>query len=103
MIDGLKSYPETKTTSLPWLQEIPAHWDLRRIKTLLREHDRRTKTGEERLLSLRMRDGIVDHLEAGGKPLNVTDLIGYKIVEPGMLIMNRMRASSGLFGFAPSR
>jgi type I restriction enzyme S subunit len=96
----LKPYPEARTITLPWLHTVPLHWDVRRIKTLLREHDRRTKTGEERLLSLRMREGIVDHLESGGKPVRPTDLIGYKIVEPGVLIMNRMRASSGLFGVA---
>jgi type I restriction enzyme, S subunit len=99
MVD-LKPYPEARTITLPWLQTVPPYWDVRRIKTLLREHDRRTKTGEERLLSLRMREGIVDHLESGGKPVRPTDLIGYKIVEPGVLIMNRMRASSGLFGVA---
>jgi type I restriction enzyme, S subunit len=97
---GLKPYPEARTITLPWLQTLPPHWDVRRIKTLLREYDSRTKTGEERLLSLRMREGIVDHLESGGKPVRPTDLIGYKVVEPGVLIMNRMRASSGLFGVA---
>jgi type I restriction enzyme S subunit len=96
----LKPYPEARTITLSWLQTVPPHWDVRRIKTLLREHDHRTKTGEERLLSLRMREGIVDHLESGGKPVRPTDLIGYKIVEAGVLIMNRMRASSGLFGVA---
>lgn len=103
MIDGLKPYREAKATNLPWLPTIPAHWDVRRIKTLLRERDRRTETGEEPLLSLRMREGIVDHLAAGGKPLSNADLVGYKIVDCGMLVMNRMRASSGLFGVSPSR
>ena len=27
MIDGLRPYPETKPTGLPWLGDIPAHWD----------------------------------------------------------------------------
>ena len=104
MIDGLHPYREAKA-SKPTVacRQCPAHWDVRRIKTLLRERDRRTETGEEPLLSLRMREGIVDHLAAGGKPLSNADLVGYKIVDCGMLVMNRMRASSGLFGVSPSR
>jgi type I restriction enzyme, S subunit len=34
MIDGLKPYPKYNETALPWLGRIPAHWDLRRIKTI---------------------------------------------------------------------
>jgi type I restriction enzyme S subunit len=34
MTDGLKPYPEYKDTGLPWLGCIPAHWNLRRIKTI---------------------------------------------------------------------
>jgi type I restriction enzyme S subunit len=103
MIDGLCPYPEMKPSGLPWLGDVPAHWDVRRIKTLLREVDHRTKTGEERLLSLRMRHGLVDHLEAGGKPIPAESLVNFKIVEPGQVVMNRMRAAAGLFGVAQVR
>ena len=91
MIDGLRPHPEMKSTGLPWLGDIPAHWDVRRIKTLLREVDNRTKTGEERLLSLRMRQGLVDHIDAGGKLIPAESSVNFKIVEPGQVVMNRMR------------
>jgi type I restriction enzyme S subunit len=103
MIDGLRPYPEMKPTGLPWLGNVPAHWNVRRIKTLLREVDSRTVTGEERLLSLRMRQGLVDHIDAGGKPIDSEALIGFKIIEPRQVVMNRMRAASGLFGVASVR
>ena len=102
MIGGLRSYPEMKQTGLPWLGEMPAHWQLRRIKTLLKEIDRRTKSGEERLLSLRMRRGLIDHHDAGGKPIPAEALIGFKVIEPGQVVMNRMRAAYGLFAVADS-
>lgn len=70
---------------------------------MLKEVDNRSKTGEERLLSLRMRQDLVDHIEAGGKPISPASLVGYKIVEPGQVVMNRMRAASGLFGVASVR
>lgn len=100
MIDGLRPYAEMRPTGLRWLDHVPAHWEVRRIKTLLKEVDNRSKTGEERLFSLRMRDGLVDHHAAGGKAIPADALIGFKIVEPGQVVMNRMRASTGLFGVA---
>jgi len=103
MIDGLRPYPEMKPSGLPWLDDVPVHWDVRRIKILLREIDHRTKTGQERLLSLRMRQGLVDHIEAGGKPIPAEALVNFKIVEPGQVVMNRMRAAAGLFGVAHVR
>ena len=30
MIDGLRPYPEMKASGLPWLGDVPAHWDVRR-------------------------------------------------------------------------
>ncbi|ACK52460.1 conserved hypothetical protein [Methylocella silvestris BL2] len=103
MIDGLRPYADTNPTGLPWLGDVPAHWNVRRIKTLLREVDSRSKTGEERLLSLRMRQGLVDHIDAGGKLIPPESLVNFKIVEPGQVVMNRMRAAAGLFGVANVR
>jgi type I restriction enzyme S subunit len=103
MITRLRPYSEMKPTGLPWLGDVPTHWQVRRIKTLLKEVDNRSKKGEERLLSLRMRQGIVDHLDAGGKLIPAESLVGYKIVEIGQVVMNRMRAAAGLFGVADVR
>lgn len=100
MIGGLEAFPAYKDSGLPWLPEVPEHWSVRRLKYLFREVDLRTSTGEERLLSLRMRSGLVDHLLSGGKSLETSALIGYKVVGPGQLVMNRMRASTGLFAVA---
>jgi type I restriction enzyme S subunit len=100
VIDGLKPYTDYKDSGLPWLGQVPAHWEVRRIKTVLREVDRRSSTGRETLLSLRMQAGLVDHHALGGKPIPPSALIGYKRVMPGEIVMNRMRASSGLFAAA---
>ena len=60
MIEGLRPYEEMRPTGLPWLGDVPAHWQMRRIKTLLKKVDNRSKAGEERLFSLRMQDGLID-------------------------------------------
>jgi type I restriction enzyme S subunit len=59
--------------------------------------DRRTTTGEEILLSMRQNKGLIPHNDVSVKRFKPTDLIGYKIVCPGQFVMNRMRASIGLF------
>jgi type I restriction enzyme S subunit len=102
VIGELKPYAEYKDSGLPWLGQVPAHWDVRRIKTVLREVDRRSSTGRETLLSLRMQAGLVDHHALGGKPIPPSALVGYKRVLPGEIVMNRMRASAGLFAAAAS-
>lgn len=33
MIHGLKPYPAYKDSGVPWLSEVPAHWEVRRLKT----------------------------------------------------------------------
>ena len=102
MIADLKPHAAYKDSGLPWPGQVPQHWEVRRIKTALREIDRRSSEGLEPLLSLRMQAGLVDHHALGGRPIPPSALIGYKRVLPGEIVMNRMRASSGLFAAATS-
>lgn len=100
MIEELQPYAEMRLTGLEWLPTIPAHWPQRRVKTVLQEVDQRTFTGQEKLLSLRMVAGLIGHHDAGGRIIPAEALVGYKKIEPGQIVMNRMRAASGLFGIA---
>lgn len=52
-------------------------------------------------MSLRMRQGLVPHNDVSTIPIPPESLIGFKRVEPGQIVMNRMRASIGMFGVAP--
>jgi len=99
--DALAPYPQMRPTGLDRPQYIPAHWEVQRIKSVLKEFDRRSGTGEEPLYSLRMQAGMVDHHKSGGKPIPPESLTHYKVVEAGDIVMNRMRAAMGLFGIAP--
>ena len=36
MIHNLKPYPAYKDSGVPWLEDVPAHWEVRRGKTLFR-------------------------------------------------------------------
>ena len=37
MMTGLKPYPEMKDTGVPWLGDVPEHWEVRRIATLWKD------------------------------------------------------------------
>ena len=34
MIDGLKPYPAMKDSGVPWLGEVPEHWEVRKLRTI---------------------------------------------------------------------
>ena len=95
---GLNPDAPMKDSGIDWIGQIPAHWEAIPLKRLFRERNERTKTGEETLLSLRMVEGLVPHDDVSDKAISDADLVDYKKVFPGQMVMNRMRASIGLFG-----
>lgn len=97
---GLDPSVGLKHSGVDWLGEVPEHWEVKRLKTLFREIDDRTKTGTEVLLSLRMHQGLVPHTEVSSTPITSDALIGFKRCHPGQLVMNRMRAAIGMFAIA---
>src|SRR6266571_8102563 len=98
MMQGLPTYPEYKDTGVTPLGAIPKHWRVRRIKTVLREHDCRTADGSGTLLSLTRLRGLIPHRDATDKIHSARTLVGYKRYKPGQVVMNRMQAWSGMFG-----
>ena len=98
MIENLKPYPEIKDSGLPWLGEVPVHWQVLRIKAVLQETDRRSQEGTETLLSLTRIRGLIPHRDMTEKMHAAKTLVGYKRYRAGQLVMNRMQAWSGMFG-----
>ena len=96
----LRPYPTYRPSSVPWLGDVPAHWEVRRIKTLFREFDERSGDGNGELLSLTRSHGLVPQAQASSRIASVTDLSNYKVCFPGALVMNRMQAWSGMFAVA---
>jgi type I restriction enzyme S subunit len=76
-------------------------WSKVRGKYLIREVDRRSVTGDEMLLSLSKDRGIVPRSDLGFDGEGRADsLVGYKCVNPGVIIMNKMQAWNGMFGLS---
>ncbi len=59
MIDGLKPYPAYKDSGVPWLERVPGGWRLLRGKNVFRVMDVRSERGEEELLTVSSKDGVV--------------------------------------------
>ncbi|MBO7910484.1 restriction endonuclease subunit S [Vibrio sp. G41H] len=97
---GLEPNLPLKDSGIDWIGKTPEHWEIIKLKHLFTEVNKRTKTGKEILFSLRMIQGLVPHDSVSDKPIPDESLIDYKIVEPSQLVMNRMRASIGIFGVA---
>lgn len=95
---GLDPSIPLKPSGIPWLGDIPEHWEVRPIKTLLRETDRRSSDGADTLLSLTRNRGLIPHSEMTDKMHSAQTLVGYKQYNPGQIVMNRMQAWSGMFG-----
>jgi len=98
---GLDTNARLRLSGLDWLTQMPVGWDVKRGKRLLLEIDERSQTGEETLLSLRMERGLVPHNDVSEKPIPAENLIGYKIARPHEIVLNRMRAASGLVAVTP--
>lgn len=97
---GLNPDAPMKDSAIDWLGQIPAHWETKKLKYLFREVDNRSENGSETLLSLRMYEGLVPHNDVSEKRIQAENLIGYKKIKKGQIVMNRMRAAIGLFGLA---
>ncbi len=93
---GLDPNVKLKSSGVEWLGEVPEHWEVKRIKYLLREVDERSTSGNETLLSLRMNHGLVAHDEHFTRPGQAATLVGYKKVRPGQVVLNRLQANNGL-------
>jgi type I restriction enzyme, S subunit len=89
-----------RPSGVEWLGAVPKHWEVRRAKLLFREVDIRSTAGTETLLSLRMYQGLVPHIDVSTVPITAQALVGFKKVAPGQLVMNRMRAAISMFGIA---
>ncbi len=93
---GLDPSVPLKPSGVPWLGDIPQHWNAIRIKYLLREVDDRSNTGNEPLLSMRMHHGLVLFAEHFNRAPQAATLVGFKIVRPGQFVVNRMQAGNGV-------
>lgn len=96
----LKPYADRRTSGLPWLSEIPSHWDVQRSKYVFREVDKRSETGEETQLSMSQVHGLVESTKIDTWRLRSESYAGGKLCEADDLVLNRLKAHLGVFAHA---
>ena len=81
----MKAYEQYQKIGLPWLNEIPAHWAIKRNKNIFTEMKEEvgTKSSDYTLLSLTLRGIVPRDMDAGGK--FPTSFEKYKIVKSGYM------------------
>ena len=101
MTADLKPYPHYKPSGVEWIGDVPAHWEVRRLKYLLSECSTRSVDGSEQLLSVSQYTGVTERKRAEGKnevDTRAESLVGYKCVEANDLVVNIMLAWNGSMG-----
>lgn len=102
MNGGLRPYPAYRESGLPWLESVPAHWDVRRAKWLFRRMERPVREHDEMVTCFR--DGIVT-LRRNRRLQGFTESlkeIGYQGIRRGDLVIHGMDAFAGAVGVADS-
>jgi type I restriction enzyme S subunit len=106
MITSLKPYPAYKDSGLPWLGQVPGHWEVIPNRALFNEVNDRNHPGEE-MLSVTITKGIVKQkalLEGSSKKdSSKLDRSAYKLVQPRDIAYNKMRAWQGAIGASAMR
>ena len=99
----LGAYGEYRESGLPWLGRIPAHWDMRNLRTLITARNHRNRL-DLPLLSVVREKGVIRRSMSGGDANHnfiPDDLSNYKVAYAGDLVINKMKAWQGSLGIAP--
>ena len=95
---GLDPRASLRDSGVPWLGEIPAHWKVERARWLFRERDQRSEDGSEELLTVSHLTGVTPRSEKDVNMFQAETLEGYKVCEPGDLVINTLWAWMGAMG-----
>lgn len=101
MISGLKPYSQMKDSGVPWLGEVPEHWVVLPNRAVFSEVKDRNQPDAE-MLSVTITNGVIRQEEllkvSSKKDSSNQDKSTYKLVRPGDIAYNKMRAWQGAVG-----
>ena len=102
MIDGLRPYPAYRDSGVPWLGEVPAHWEISRLGALLRERGEVNSNGQvDKVLSVLRDRGVIPYSEKGNIGNKMSeDITRYKVVRPDDIVVNCMNVIIGSVGLS---
>ena len=94
---GLHPDVPLKPSGIPWLGDIPKHWETPLNRQLFRENVRQHNGKTERQLSLSQRDGLIATDDMKERSLQTSSFDNWKVTLPGDLVLNRFKAHLGVF------
>ncbi|CAG1011965.1 hypothetical protein BURK2_04404 [Burkholderiales bacterium] len=101
MITDLRPYPAMKDSGVPWLGEVPEHWRVLPNRTVFTEVNERGRA-EADMLSVTIMRGVIRQQvlleDSSKKDGSNRDKSAYKLVRPGDIAYNKMRAWQGALG-----
>ncbi len=100
MNQPLPAYPNYKPAGLPWLEQVPAHWEMKRAKQVFRVIDKRSETGAEEKLTVSSKNGVVPRREQKVTMFMAASYVGHKLCWPGDLVVNSLWAWANGLGFS---
>ncbi|MFZ1220727.1 MAG: restriction endonuclease subunit S, partial [Chthoniobacterales bacterium] len=85
-------YPSYKDSGVEWIGEFPANWDVKKFRYLFRESPEKIESEiVGPMLSVSGYRGIeVKEYDDENRRRSDEDLVGYRIVRPGQLVVNSM-------------
>ena len=100
MIADLKPYPAMKDSGVEWLGDVPEHWEVRKLRSVLRNVTERNRPDLPLLSVVREKGVILRDISNIEENHNFIpdDLTNYKVVRDGQLAMNKMKAWQGSYG-----
>ena len=100
---GLDLNVQLKQSGVPWLGDIPAHWEVTRASRLFRQVTRYNIDGTEPKMSMSRRYGLIRSEQLSNRAAQAATNIKFSVCEPGDLVLNKYQAHNGLFGAAKER
>mgnify|MGYP001642999577 CR=1 FL=1 len=102
---GIHPYTRFRPTGIPWIPEVPEHWEVRKLRHFIEMISEKNHP-QEPLLSV-VRDQGVIFRDVTSKEENHNaipdDLSGYKLIEKGHFAINKMKAWQGSYGVSSYR
>lgn len=106
LMDDLKPYPAMKESGFEWLGRIPVHWGVLPNRALFDEVKDRDYPNEQ-MLSVTIKNGVIRQAalleNSSKKDSSNLDRSYYKLVQPGDIAYNKMRAWQGAVGVSDYR
>jgi type I restriction enzyme S subunit len=94
---GLNHNVKLKDSGVKYIEKVPVHWEVKKLKYVLKERNERSKLGEEPLFMVSQIHGLVVRADFHEKAEVAQTTEGNKIVYKNDLVFNKLKAHLGVF------